>query len=102
MNGVVLDGFEYYNPNDKHTETELKNIKLINVEAHQMASEEVHGNIISMAEKKAAIFEVINSEWIKTFQQHHLSKCRHYQIIFYDEIYDVVCESIIAGHGRLN
>ncbi len=101
-NGVVLVGFEYFNPDDEYTPENLKHLALDSVEAYSMSSEEVHGNILAGGDNKAAIFEVKNSEWLASFNQYHLSECRHYQIMFYDEIYDVICKSIKAGSGRLN
>jgi len=100
--GVVLVGFEYFNPDDIYEESHLKNIELVGVEAFAMASDEVHGNILATGESKAAIFEVKNSDWLSSFNQAHLSESRHYQIMFYDEIYDVICKQIKAGTGKLN
>lgn len=101
-NGVVLVGFEYFNPDDKYTPDNLKHLTLDSVEAHSMSSDEVHGNILATGDSKAAIFEVKDSEWLASFNQAHLSECKHYQIMFYDEIYDVICKQIIVGTGQLN
>jgi len=101
-NGVLLKGFEYYNPDDKYSEETLKNISLLGVQVFSMAFDEVHANILASGNSKAAILEVINSEWLKSYYATHLTKCKHYQIMFYDEIYDVICEKIIAGKGKLN
>ncbi len=100
--GVIPEGFEYYNPNDEYKIDSLKHIKLIGVQAYSMASEEVHGNIFASGNSKAAILEIINSEWLNNFLPTHLSKCKHYQIMFYDEIYDLICENIIAGKGKIH
>ena len=100
--GVTLVGFEFYNPDDIYEEKNIKNIELVKVEVFALASEEVHGNILASAESQAAIFEVLDSNWIKTFQPRHLSKCKHFQIMFYDEIYDVICEDIVPGFGSLH
>ncbi len=100
--GVIPKGFEYYNPDDGYDKESLKHIKLINVQVYSMATEEVHGNILATAKSKAAILEVINSSWLKSYNPRHLSKCKHFQIMFYDEIYDVICEGIIAGKGKIN
>jgi hypothetical protein len=101
MNGVVLRGFEYYNPNDEYKEDDLKNIKLEGVEAYSMASEEVHSNILATGDSQAAIFEVLESKWLESYLDTHLEKCKHFQIMFYDEIYDVICEKIECGSGTL-
>lgn len=100
-NGIILKGFEYYNPDDKHDEEKLKNIALVGVQGYFMATEEVHGNILASADSNAAIVEVLSSEWLIAFHQTHLSSCKHFQIMFYDEIYDVICENILAGLGKL-
>ncbi|GAB1265684.1 MAG: hypothetical protein K6L75_02925 [Cellvibrionaceae bacterium] len=101
-NGVVLIGFEYFNPDDEYIEGNLKHIKLVGLEAFSMASEEVHGNILATGENSASIFEVKDSEWLASFNQAHLSECKHYQIMFYDEIYDVICKEVKSGAGKLN
>lgn len=49
----------------------------------------------------AAIFEVPNSNWLLSFNQNEIVGCKHFQIMFYDEIYDVVCKSVITGKGNL-
>ena len=102
MNGVVLKGFEYYNPDDEFLEENLKNIKIEGIQVYSMATEEVHANILATGESRAAIYEVIDSAWLKSYFELHLGKCKHYQIMFYDEIYDVIYEAIIPGKGKLN
>lgn len=67
-----------------------------------MSSEEVHGNILATGKTKAAIFKVTRSKWLASFNPRHLAECAHYQIMFYDEIYDVICKEIEPGTGRLN
>jgi len=39
--------------------------------------------------------------WLASLNQTHLSKCKHYQIMFYDEIYDVICKQVKVGLGQL-
>lgn len=99
--GRILVGFEYFNPDDVYEPEYLKHLKLVNVEAYSMAGEEVHGNTCAVPESKAAIWLVENSPWFPQFQQRHLVGCNHYQIMFYDEIYDVACKEIIPGKGQL-
>jgi len=100
-NGVILKGFEYYNPEDVYDEENIKHLELVGIEAYSMASEEVHGNILATGDSKAAVIKVVNSPWFKQFNPSHLEGCEHYQIMFYDEIYDVICKEIKAGKGRL-
>ena len=100
--GVIPAGFEYFNPDDAYEEDNIKHILLNGVQAYAMASEEVHGNILASGDSNAAILEVVDSEWLKSLSPIHLDKCKHYQLMFYDEIYDIVCESIVSGNGRIN
>lgn len=102
LKGVVLVGFEYFNPDDEHTLENLRHLVLEGVEAYSMASKEVHGSIMANGDSKAAIFEVVNSTWLASLNKAHLSECKHYQIVFYDEIYDLVCKGIKSGVGNIN
>ncbi|GGI93485.1 hypothetical protein [Shewanella gelidii] len=100
-NGVVLFGFEYYNPDDTYSAENLKHIILNKVQTFSMASDEVHGCIVANRDTNAAIHEILDSDWLASFNQAHMSNSKHYQIMFYDEIYDVVCESIKFGLGKI-
>jgi len=99
--GITLKGFEYYNPDDVFEEENIKHLELVGLEAYSVAGEEVHSNIIFVNDSKAAIFKVLNSPWLKQFNPLHLKGCDHYQIRFYDEIYDVICREIKTGQGRI-
>lgn len=96
-NGIILKGFEFYNPDDNNK----KHIILEQVESFAFASEEVHGNILCSRKSNAALFRVDNSIWKSQFNQRHIAQCNHYQIVFYDEIFDVICRNIIIGNGDL-
>ena len=100
-NGIILRGFEYYNPDDEHTEGNLRYLRIDKLEVYSMAGEEVHGNILANGKTTASIFEVPKSKWLSSFNQSHLKHCEHYQIMFYDEIYDVICGELLFGQGRL-
>ncbi|OJT00136.1 hypothetical protein [Marinobacter nauticus] len=102
LRGTVLVGFEYFNPDDKYVPDNLRHLVLEGVEAYSMASEEVHGNILATGESRAAILEVVNSTWLASLNQSHLSECKHYQVMFYDEVFDLVCRGIKSGVGPIN
>jgi hypothetical protein len=99
--GVFIRGFEYFNPTDKYIEENIKHIIIDQIEAFSVAGEEVHGNILYVKETKAAIFKIEESVWLKQFNPYHLADCNHYQIMFYDEIYDIICRNISLGKGRM-
>lgn len=99
--GQILRGFEYFNPDDEYNEENLRHLQLEKVEVYAMASEEVHPHIAANGDTKAAIFRFPDSEWKRSFQQRHMQDCAHFQIMFYDEIFDVICREIIPGIGHL-
>ena len=101
-NGITLAGFEYYNPEDTYNEESLKHLKFSGMQVYSMAGDEVHGNQVANGETRAAIHEILNSKWLESYISNHLGKCKHYQIMFYDEIYDIICENISFGIGNLN
>jgi hypothetical protein len=39
------------------------------------------------------------SPWLKSFSDRHLGACSHYQLLFYDELVDVVCEGVEVIEG---
>ncbi|WP_127557482.1 hypothetical protein [Saccharospirillum alexandrii] len=100
--GAVLVGFEYFNPDEEYVPDNLRHLVLEGVEAYSMASEEVHGSILATGESRAAIFEVMDSTWLASLNQAHLSNCKHYQVMFYDEVFDLVCRGIKSGLGPIN
>lgn len=101
VNGSNLVGFEYFNPDVEYKPENLMHLILQDVRAYQMSLEEIHSNIQASTNSKAAIFEIIDSSWLKTFKQDLVKEYKHFQIIFYDEIFDVVCKHIKCGRGRI-
>jgi hypothetical protein len=100
--GQILRGFEYFNPEDEYTAENLRHLVLDKVEVYSMAGEEVHKHIAANGKSRAAIFQIVDSPWKASFKQRHIQDCEHFQIMFYDEIFDVICRKIIPGTGPLN
>jgi len=97
----TVAGFLYFNPDAENSNDDsIKHIKCINARAHKFTEIDMHENIVATSKSKAAIFELIDSTWAKIFNIRNGSNYKHYQIMFYDEVYDVICEQIIAGKGR--
>ena len=101
FDGKILQGFDYYNPEDAFKEGSIKHLELVGVEAYSMAIKEVHNNILVTGDSKASVFRIEGSPWLKQYNPAFLEGCSHYRIMFYDEIYDVICKEIKAGVGRL-
>jgi hypothetical protein len=102
FDGKILQGFDYYNPEDTYEEESIKHLELVGVEAYSMAVEEVHNNNLVTRESKASVFRIESSLWLNQYNPDYLEGCSHYRIIFYDEIYDVICKEIKAGNGRFS
>jgi len=82
---------------DFHIEDEngpnLRYVFFISMQVFMCTPEEVI-NYATMSElwsenRQAGIFCLGKSPWLKSFSQHHLSKCDHYQLLFYDQLFDV-------------
>lgn len=101
-NGVTLVGFEYYNPEDTYDEQSLKHLRFSGMQVYSMAGDEVHGGQVANGKTSAAIHEILDSKWLKSYISMHLGKCKHFQVMFYDEIYDIICEGITFGKGKLS
>ena len=85
-----------------YAEENIKHLELVGVEAYSMAGEEVYGNSLAKRESKASLFKIEKPPWIKEFHPARLGECNHYQIMFYDENYDVGCKKIKPGQGLLS
>jgi len=53
----------------------------------------------SERERHAAAMDYGKSDWLQSFDQQHLSHCRYYKLLFYDEMLDVICERIEFSDG---
>ena len=56
--------------------------------------------IVANGDTQAAIHKIVNSDWKNKFSPIHIEDCEHYQIMFYDETYDVLCRKVIANNGK--
>jgi hypothetical protein len=50
--------------------------------------------------RPAGILCLGKSAWLRSFSQQHLGNCSHFQIMFYDELLDVICENIEVRDGE--
>jgi hypothetical protein len=102
--GCVLEAVEFMLP-DAATEEDLRYVRFLRPQVVMRTPEEV----INFAKldyfgkhPPAAMFNLGKSDWLKSFAQQHLGKCSHYQLLFYDEILDVIAEGIEFGKGKFN
>jgi hypothetical protein len=102
--GIHIQAVEYYNPEDAYDEGHIKTLQFIKPEAFQFTPEEEYGygkQGFDWSEfNKAGILNLGKTEWYKSFSNIHSSNCNHFQIMFYDEFLDIICEDIKALPGH--
>jgi hypothetical protein len=103
LRGRFLKAIDYFNPDDEFSPENLKHLVFIGPQVFVFTPEEVY-NYASTPVRwgevgRASMVVIHESTWIRSFAPQHLGKCHHYQIMFYDEYLDVICESIEAKLG---
>lgn len=97
-NGKTLQAIDFLNMDD-----ELKHLFFTGVQVFMFTPEEViNYTIVSdlwSKNRKAGMICLGKSEWLNSFSSRHLDKCNHYQIMFYDELLDVLCEQVEVRDG---
>jgi hypothetical protein len=100
--GIRLQALEYYNPEDTYDDAHIRHVRIIKSQVIMCTPEEV----INYATFKpgphggAAAFDCGKSEWLKSFSQLHLTKSSHYQLMFYDKLYDIIADGLDFRKGR--
>lgn len=94
--GTLIEAIDYYNHADNYTQENLKHVRFIGPHVVMITPEEVIGteqltDIITTS-RPAAMFDLGPTEWLRSFGQSHLTQCSHFQLLFYDELFDVICE----------
>jgi hypothetical protein len=102
FDGTVLRAIEYLNADDFGDES-LRHVRFAGMQVVQITPEEVIdytelGPRLARS-RPAAMFELGRSPWLESFSQRHLSQCRHFQLMFYDELIDVICEGVTCHTG---
>jgi hypothetical protein len=100
----VLEAAEFMLP-DAESSEDLRHVRFMRPQVVMITPEEVisYTNLDYIAQHRpAAMFNLGKSDWLKSFAQRHLKKCRHYQLLFYDELLDIVTEDVEFGKGKFN
>lgn len=96
--GAVLRALDYFNPDDVHDSGSLKRVIIHKPQVVMITPEEVinYGPATEalVRYRPAAMFDLGASDWLRGFSQRHLGACRHYQLFFYDELFDVIAEGV--------
>jgi hypothetical protein len=97
---TTLVAIEYRNPDAR--QDELKHVRFFGVQVAMFTPEEVIGaeqTLDSERERPGAAMNYGRSDWLQSFNQQHLSHCDHYKLLFYDDMLDLICESIEFSDG---
>lgn len=101
--GAQLQAIEYFNPDDVYDEASIKHVRFAGLQVVMITPEEVidYGNLASdLEQSRAAMLDLGKSVWLQSFSQRHLSSCRHFQLMFYDQLFDIICERVTCHLGR--
>ena len=90
---LAIDYTEYTEPRGR-----LRHVRFSRPQVVMFTPEEVIGEIPSLAGGVAAL-DLGRSEWFRTFNPQHLDRCSHFQLLFYDELLDIICESLEFADG---
>jgi hypothetical protein len=102
-NGTLLLAIDYYNPDDVHDEASLKHVLVRGAQVVMVTPEEVidyrRGGSAISGHSPAAMFDLGKSEWLRSFSERHLDHCRHFQLYFYDELFDIIADGVECRLG---
>lgn len=100
--GRTLLAAEYVLPDYTDEKADLRHLRFVGVQVVQLVPEEVidYGAVeLPPGTDRAAGFDLGKSPWLGSFNPRHLGNCKHYRFRFYDELLDVICETVEAGVG---
>ena len=99
LHSSILHAIDFVNPE----EDTLKHVRFEGMQVFKFTPEEVINypalSPIWKQDRKAGIICLGKSPWLESFNPHHLKSCAHYQLLFYDELVDVICEGLRIGDG---
>lgn len=100
--GRVLAAIDYFNPDWAGPE-DLHHVRFQGVQIVMRTPHEVVGagwlGACYASQRPAAMFDLGSSPWLLQFSTRHLADCRHVQLMFYDEVFDVICERVECFRG---
>lgn len=95
--GRDIKAVDYRNPDDRV----LRHAKFIKAQIVMITPEEVidASRLDPAFQKGVGIVNLGKSDWLNSFTPTHLTRCEHYQLLFYDELLDVICEGLEFSDG---
>ncbi len=102
--GGRIRALEFYRIDEPSDASHVRHVRIIKPQVFMVTPEEVinYSEWASSFSQHvgAAALDLGHSEWLRSFSPLHLSKCRHFQLLFYDELFDIICESLEFGDGE--
>ena len=87
--GTLLLAIDYRNADGA-----LRNVRFQSPQVAMFTPEEVVGD-----PGQGGILDLGHSPWLQSFARQHLGRCRHFRLLFYDELLDIICESLEFADG---
>ena len=82
---------------------QVRHLTFLLAQAYMFTPEEVENCAATSVDWGAtdggAIVSLGRSNWFNAFSPAHLSRCRHFRLMFHDEFLDVLCEDIDVADG---
>ena len=101
--GTVLRAVDYFNPLGTGQRGGLHHVRFVAPQVVMMTPEEVIGDEtlgrLLKDHRPAAMFDRGKSEGLRSFSQKHLDRCHHYQLLFYDQLLEVIAEGVEVRRG---
>lgn len=99
--GTQLTAIDYMNPDARSGD--LWHVRFAGVQVVMVTPEEVINDIdldeALMEHSPAAMFDLGRSRWLESFAPRHLARCSHVKLLFYDHLFDVICEQVSCHPG---
>ena len=101
--GCQPTAIDYFNPDAVHDDEGIKHVLFRGMQVITITPEEVIGSEM-LADPRgegspAAMFNLGKDPWFRQFSPQHLANCQHFQLVFYDELVDVICEGVECQSG---
>lgn len=98
---VGLLAIDYFPPDVVHDDASICHVRFKGLQVCMTTPEEVVKALPMglAAHRPAAMFNLGKDAWYNEFSPRHLSECSHFQLMFYDDLVDVICEDLYCAQG---
>ena len=101
--GLHLEAADYTLPDAPRGAAGLRHLRFVRAQVVAITPEEVidYARLAGhdSGPRGAALLDLGRSAWLATFNPHHLGRCRHFQLLCYDQLLDVIAEDVTVHAG---